>query len=214
MASENIPTVDTKLSLWMTQFAAVATVDPAEYGLTTDQADALAAAASDYRSRLVETRAAMNAARKATAAKNDARQHALDLFRSYGKSILTDPDVEPGAKAKLGMKVERSSPKPVVPPKDLSATGFSNHTVKLHWSRGENSKHVSFVIEAKVGGSKEWRVIGMTNRVRYTDKNRTPGIQVTYRVIAFRGEKRSGASNLTVVYSGLGIETLPLRQAA
>ena len=214
MPSDNMPTKELDLGVWVTNFAEVAVANATALGLTTTQTGQLTTFAGLYNTRLTDANTAKVAAKSAVVAKNSIRDVTINLFSGYAKSILASPDVVPELKSELGMNPEVTPKTPLSAPVDLSALAYSTGKNTLKWKRGVNSRTVIFVIEAKFGLSPNWVILGQTQRVTYNDFGRTPGEMITYRVYAERGGAQSDYSNQAVVYSVSEPETVFLKQAA
>jgi hypothetical protein len=102
----------------------------------------------------------------------------------------------------LGLNINESHSGGSAPfsPADLVATGTSDGTNSLKWSRSGNRQGTTYIIEAKFGDSNDWVMIDAVTRSNYKHVNQTPGVKVQYRVKAKRGEFVSGYTNTAVVY--------------
>jgi hypothetical protein len=85
-------------------------------------------------------------------------------------------------------------------PADLIATGTSDGTNSLKFSRSGNRQGTTFIIEAKLGDSNVWAMIDAITNSVYKHKNQAPGVKAQYRVKAKRGDTESGYSNTAMVY--------------
>ena len=52
----------------------------------------------------------------------------------------------------------------------------------------------------KTGESTTYTMVDVVTKTKYDHKNQTPGVKVSYRILAKRGEKLSGHSNIATVY--------------
>lgn len=214
MPSENKPTQDANLGVWLANFAEVAAANATDLGLTAPQIDQITDLAALYKTKLTAVNTAKNLYRSAVISKDEVRKEAADLMGFYAKSILANPGIAPELKGKLGMKVAPTPPTPVKTPVQLSALALSTGRNILKWKRGGNSKSVVYVVEAKFGLSPNWMMIGQTSSLKYIDLGRTPGEMITYRVRAERGGVASDTSNLAPVYTMSVPESVYLEQAA
>jgi hypothetical protein len=75
---------------------------------------------------------------------------------------------------------------PVVPqiPQELSATGYSNGVNMLRFSGNNGAGRVTYTIEAKIGDSPTYAMIGTSKSQRFKHINVTPGMPVLYRIRA------------------------------
>ena len=86
-------------------------------------------------------------------------------------------------------------------PTDLSATGFSNHTNRLTFKGNNKSGTVTYVIEAKIGDTAPFVLVGTTTNQKFTHENVTPGEYYLYHVRAQSGRNMTSQwSNEAVVY--------------
>ncbi len=91
----------------------------------------------------------------------------------------------------------------VVPeiPTDLRATGFSNHTNQLTFKGNNKAGTVTYVIEAKIGDTAPFVLVGTTTNQKFLHANVTPGEYYLYHVRAQSGRNIvSQWSNEAVVY--------------
>lgn len=214
MPSENKPTKDANLGVWLANFADVAAANATDLGLTAPQIDQITDLAALYKTKLTAVNTAKNLYRSAVISKDEVRKGASDLMGFYAKSILANPGIAPELKAKLGMKVAPTPPTPVCAPTDPWAMGLATGRNILKWKRGGNSKSVTYVVEAKFGLSPNWVMIGQTSSLKFIDRGRTPGEMITYRIRAERGGVSSEPSALAVVYTISVPESVFLEQAA
>jgi hypothetical protein len=86
-------------------------------------------------------------------------------------------------------------------PTNLSAAGTSNGVNKLRFTGNNRPSYVTYVIEARVGDSEDYVMIGTTRKQRFKHENVTPGVPIQYRI---RAQAARGVlspfSNEAVVY--------------
>ncbi len=85
-------------------------------------------------------------------------------------------------------------------PTELAAMGSSNNTNKLTFQGNNQSGSVTYVIEAIIGDTAPYVVVGTTRRQNWTHENVTTGQFFQDRVFAQAAKSRSEYSNLAVVY--------------
>ena len=102
----------------------------------------------------------------------------------------------------LGLNANESNAGGSAPtaPADLVATGTSDGTNHLKWSRNGNRQGTMFVIEGKAGDASTWTMVDAVTSASYKHINQTPGVKIQYRIKAKRGDLESGNSNTAVVY--------------
>jgi hypothetical protein len=86
-------------------------------------------------------------------------------------------------------------------PTELSATGFSNHTNRLTFKGNNRPGSVTYAIEAKIGDTAPFVLVGTSTNQGFTHEGVTPGEYYLYRVRAQSGRNiYSQWSNEAVVY--------------
>jgi hypothetical protein len=84
---------------------------------------------------------------------------------------------------------------------ELAATGFSNHTNRLTFRGNNRAGSVVYAVEAKIGDTAPFVLIGTTTNQGFTHEGVTPGEYYLYRVRAQSGRNiYSQWSNEAVVY--------------
>jgi hypothetical protein len=102
------PLRELDLESWATVFLAGISPVPASLDLTSGQITAYGAALADYSAKLATARDPATANKGATAAKNAAKAHLLDLSRSYLRIIEGVPGLSEQQRADLGMNPARN----------------------------------------------------------------------------------------------------------
>ena len=94
----------------------------------------------------------------------------------------------------------RSVVQPVTPT-DLVGIRFSDHTNQLTWRGNNPSGSVTYVIEAKIGDTAPYIIVGTCSAQKFKHLNVTPGEFYEYRVYAQTARQiRSEYSNVVVLY--------------
>ncbi len=214
MPNESIPSRDSEYSSWLANFATVAAAHAGALQLTPAQASDLAQLAADFAQALEEIQAARAAFKGKAANKRNAREASAELFRSIGRQIQANPDIDDALKADLGLQVARKPTSPLAPASHLAATVVSGTQARLVWDRNGNSDRTTFLIEAKIGDSSTWTLLAATTRTRYIHTFQTPGQQIVYRVVSQRGQTQSSPSNSAVVFPAIHPDAPQLPMAA
>ncbi len=98
----------------------------------------------------------------------------------------------------------RQMVKPKIP-FDLSAAGYSNGVNVLKYNSHNSPNTVGYLIEAKIGESDDYEIVGTSRNRSFKHTGVRPGVQIQYRV---RSQARRGGisewSNETVVYGNAG----------
>ncbi|CAN5330215.1 hypothetical protein BH10ACI1_BH10ACI1_03380 [soil metagenome] len=127
---------------------------------------------------------------------NNKKAAKIQGWLKLNENVLNSLIEQAGFNVDDGVKTSTAA----VSPTDLVATGTSDGTNRLKWSRNGNKQGTLFMIEAKIGDSNTWVLIDTVTNSKYEHKNQTPGVKIQYRVKAKRGESISTASNTAVVY--------------
>lgn len=214
MVTENIPDKDALFSQWVLNFSSVATANATILGLTSGETSMFNALANAFEDAYDESQAAKVTAKAKVGQKDSIRNSCEPIFRKAAKMIGANSNVTAELKGDLGLKVTPTPVSPIVPPAELSVTGYANGDNVLVWKRNGNSTTTMFMIEAKAGTAANWSLVDSTKRTRYTHAGQTPGVEVKYRVYSKRGEVNSSPSNQASVYDNTETSVLTLKQAA
>lgn len=214
MASENIPAKDSQYGPWIINFASVATANATVLNMTGGQVAGLTGLATAFETAMVDSNEARLNAKGKTATKRLVRTTSEEQFRAAARVITANPAISSALKSELGLNVSPSPVGPVLPVDDLSVKGFSNGDNKLVWKRATNAQGTVFQVQAKVGGTGPWVIVGTTTRIRFTHSGQTPGVAMLYRIVSERGGTLSSPSNEASVYAGEETQVFTLKQAA
>lgn len=105
--------------------------------------------------------------------------------------------------AEVGFDVPVFNPQTVIPntPTDLAAFGYSNGVNKLSFVGNNTPGSVTYVIEAKIGDTAPYVVVGTTRQQKWDHNGVTPGQFYQYRCRAQAARNVTSAwSNEAVVY--------------
>lgn len=214
MASDNVPVRDSVFGPWLLNFAAVAAAHSTELNLSNDQTTAMQEFADSFKTACIENTAAKAHAKGKAAAKRGIRRGSEDFFRGIAKVIAADRSIDTNLKAELGIKVSPSPLGVVVPVKDLAVNGFANGRNVLTWNRNGNADGTAFLIEVCHADSGTWSLMDVTSRCRYIHDDQTPGVQIQYRIISQRANKKSGPSNVAIIYAAPSLKSVAIKLAA
>ena len=147
----------------------------------------------------VEARAAaLEATQIALAAETDVLKLLSDL--KFGMRSVESP---PSDYTAIGFDIPAEVRSVVMPqtPTELAATGFSNHTNLLTFMGNNAAGSVTYVIEAKIGDTAPFVIVGTSTKQSFKHLGVTPGEYYLYhvRAQAARG-LTSDWSNEAVVY--------------
>lgn len=97
-------------------------------------------------------------------------------------------------------------------PGELSVKGFSNGVNSLRFAGNNGANSVRYIVEAKIGDSQQYAMVGVSKAQKFKHTGVTPGVFHQYRVRAEATRGRvSDWSNEAVVYGNAGT---PARTAA
>jgi hypothetical protein len=114
--SDYLPGKEADLLTWALNFSTLLTAAPAQYGLTANDAQTVAAAVQAFQSAY--TTASNPATRTPVAIedKNDAKEAMVDVLRGFAVLIKSNRAVADGEKVALGLGVADTEPTPVQAP--------------------------------------------------------------------------------------------------
>jgi len=175
-------------------------------GLSPDQVllfSTLLTAVADNLSAADAEQVALRAASIAATQKaQDMGRNALKLLQSlrYAMKSVDSPADEFDA---VGFDPPVRSRRVVEPerPDALAVEGFSNGVNKLSFNGNNTPNTVTYIIEAKIGDTPGYAIIGASKAQRFKHERVTPGLMYRYRVRAQAARGRvSDWSNEAVVY--------------
>ncbi|MCS6919428.1 MAG: hypothetical protein NZM28_06625 [Fimbriimonadales bacterium] len=104
MQWEYIPYNDEQAVAWMAQFLQVAASVAAQFGVDPNELTPLANAQADYAKAIQDARDALHAYRAAIRTKQDARRHAVALFRQMAQRMNHHPAMTNELRVQLGLR--------------------------------------------------------------------------------------------------------------
>jgi hypothetical protein len=197
-----IPTRDAEFQNFSNNFAKQAGLYQAELFLTVEQTAKLATSSTEFEGKYDAHLVAQNAAEAATGSKNESRKAFERNIRTIAGIIQANPDIPNSLREILELPVHDTTHSVVNPqtPEALQAYGTDEGVNHLDWKPGENKSGTMYVIEAKIGDELSFSMIDVVTKTKYDHKEQTPGVRISYRVRAKRGEKLSEHSNTATVY--------------
>jgi len=196
-----LPKSGSLFSAWGQNFKDVCFANQVTLNLTAPEFTSIEDAANNYTAAFDAAEVARLAYEGAVAAKRSAHEAATAIFQTFAMEFKANPDLTPELKASLGLKVNPTPSGPVQIPTNLTATPFTNGTIKLRWDRNGNAQNTLFKIQAMYQGETEWQIVDTITATRYTVQDAVLGQPVTFRIIASRGGTNSGASNAVGVFT-------------
>ena len=199
-----LPTKDSDLQFWATNFLKVATDNLAALGLVAADLTNVTSGKGSFDGAVTNNKTKQAEAKSAAENKKNARKKFEIDTRLLVRKIQANPAVASDLKKKLGITVKDANPSPTNPiaPKDLLANPNANGTNKLSWDRNSNPQGTIFLIEAQEKPGMPWVLVGTTTKSAFEHTKQTPGKSQYYRVRAQRTDVTSESSNEAVVYAG------------
>ena len=196
------PTGHGDFVLWLGNFVKVARDNQAALGLTIADIGELETVEQDMTDALTKQVAAQEAARAATSNLDTTRTSTNTTVGYRARTITINPNIPDSLKEQLGLNVtdKKRGTVPLNSPTGLIVEGASDGTNKLRWERNGNIPGTQFVIEARIGESKEFAFVAVTTKTTYSHRNQKPGVPAVYRLRATRSDELSGYSNEAVIY--------------
>lgn len=136
-------TSDADFANFARQFQTVATVNPADYGLTMGQLTDLNAAIQTFRTDLAAHIAAQASARTARQAKDDSRENLEQILRSYFRIVKASPGITDAKLSALGIPIADSSDAAPTATRPVGAVDTSErlrHTIDFRDEAAPNNK--------------------------------------------------------------------------
>ena len=216
MQNDYLPKPDAAFQLWLANFVSVAGGNVTALGITAADVTALSGAQATFSGNLGQVKTMQAAAKSAVSAKDGSRKTANAQVRSLVRKIQGNPAVTVALKNQLNIN-PRNTPKthtPPAQPTQLLATPDVSGVNRLNWNRNGNKPTTTFVIEAMSGAATAFEPIGTTTKTKFEHTGQTPGVKVTYRVVAERADMSSVPSLPASVYGAPTTVTLTLQKAA
>lgn len=202
-----LPSKDSDLQFWATNFLSVANANLASLGLVADDLKNVTTDKTSFDTAVTNNKTKQAEAKSAAESKKNARKKFETDTRFLVRKIQANPAVTSDLKKKLGITVKDSSPSPTNPvtPIDLLANPNANGTNKLSWDRNGNPQGTIFIIEAQEKPGMPWVLVGTTTKSTFDHTKQTPGKTQYYRIRAQRTDVTSEPSNEAVVYAEGGV---------
>jgi hypothetical protein len=193
-------------------FSTTATASPGTYSLLPADVLLINNAANGFIAARTDADAKEAAFRAAVQTKQAARQTLIDTVASSAARFYANPAIDDTELAAIGLQPRDTTRTPVTPKTPLEFTASPNvdGSVRLKWLRNGNPYGVTFVVEARQGGTGAWQSVSITRRQSLTLNGFEPGEYVEFRVFAKNGEEESTPSNVAVIYGPGGLAELTI----
>lgn len=108
MPSTFLPRQESKLDRWLENFSTQISAAPAQFGLSTSDAESIAVAVAEWHAAYMTARAPESRTVPAVSEKNRQKQIVVPLVRRYGGIIRANPDVDSTSQMALGLHPRRA----------------------------------------------------------------------------------------------------------
>lgn len=200
MASDYIPKSDLAFQDWTGNFISVANLNLVTLGLTSADMTPLQTDKSVLDASITDSESKSALAKAATTKKEVVRKATESKARALVKRIQAKADVPADLKRQLQITVPGSTPSaPPQVPLNLVANILSGGTYELSWKRNGNISSAIFIVEALYGTNPEFVQIGAVTKTTFICSGNPPGLKITFRIKAQKGDIFSPYSNHAVV---------------
>ena len=204
-----IPGPDTAAGAKFAQFRAGAVAHLVTLGYDIGDLDEIIAADVDFNTALANAEAKKAETRAAVAVKSEARVTSTEVIMEWVDRVKSNALATPEMLADFGIVPSAGGAAPVIPPVALSAIPSYQGTCTLTWSRTNNIKGTTFILEFSLDGE-NWEWLNSTTKTKFVDANATPGVPRFYRIRAQRAGETSAPGSWTNIYPAVGGDTLQI----
>ena len=199
--SNFIPTEDSKLALYLENFAQVCDGNSSTLLLTPAELTEIESKKNAFVVDLQNLEVAKAVQQAATTTKNTSRNTAVAMVRKYARDFKGNTNVSEALLAQLGV-ISPSTSGPVTTVTNLTVLGCSDGVNVVAFNRNGNSPATNFVIESASSVNGPWFLAGVVTKVKFAHEGNTPGEETFYRVTSIRAGVSSAATPVVVVYPG------------
>jgi hypothetical protein len=198
--TEKLP--DSTYATLLGVFAARCEQQQAELGLSPAELLEIQEAAASNREGLQNWLRVSGLARAAQILKQERQQAAKQVVSKYAKIFRANEAISDAVLSGLLLAPHNPArPKsPVNQVERLVATADGQGFVKLKWKPNGNQPRTQYLVEVRHGPSEPWTMLGLTTRTRFSHPA-LPGVYISFRVVAHRGERRGQASIPVTLWS-------------
>jgi len=212
MSGEIIPTKETAIPAWLTNFATVATANSTLLALPPNTVTDLNTLKTTLVTQQDTVKSTREAAKAATVAKNVTVKAIRAKITITNRNVQGNANATPAVKEALGLNPKYAPAMPVKPkrPEMLTASVTETGEGLLKWKSGGNQSGTTYEIFAKRGTETDFLMIGSSGKTTFTDHAVKPGIETFYQVRARRSDSYSPFSTYGVLYPKSGSVSNPL----
>jgi hypothetical protein len=214
--SSFLPAKNSKTVTWIENFARVANHHLDTLGIAKETIGELSNANAEFDADILRVETLKAELQAAVKARNAKRRVLIVQTARLNRFIQGREEVNDELKLKLGLNVRPARPAPVVPitPEQFSASGFSNGVNVLSWKRGANKPRTLYEIWYCEGIGGKWSLLATETKTRFVHQGVVPGVQIAYKVLARRADRRSEFSAVALVYGENASSAAALAKAA
>ena len=212
MSGEIIPTKETAIPAWLTNFATVATANSTLLALPPNTVTDLNTLKTTLVTQQDTVKSTREAAKAATVAKNVTVKAIKAKITLTNRNVQGNANVTPAVKEALGLNPKYAPAMPVKPkrPELLTASVTETGEGLLKWKPGGNKSGTTYEIFAKRGTETEYTMIGSSGKTAFSDTGVTPGEETFYQVRSRRSDSYSPFSTFAVLYPKTGTASVTL----
>ncbi len=212
MPDKIIPTKETEIPAWLTNFATVATANSTMLALPANTVTDITTLNSTLITQQNAVKATREAAKSAVVANNVTVKAIKAKITITNRNIQGNANATPAVKEALGLNPKYAPARPVKPkrPELLTATITATGEGLLKWKSGGNKSGTTYEIFAKRGTETDYTMIGSSGKTTFSDTAVTPGEETFYQVRSRRSDSYSPFSTFAVLYPKGGSATITL----
>jgi len=216
MSGEIIPTKETEIPEWLTNFASVATANSTMLALPPNTVTDINTLKTTLVTQQDAVKSTREAAKSAVVAKNVTLKAIRAKITITNRNVQGNANATPAVKEALGLNPKYAPAAPVKPIVLIKLSLTDNGDGLLKWKPGGNKSGTTYEVFAKRGTETEYAMIGSSGKTAFSDTSVTPGEQTFYQVRSRRSDSYSPFSTFAVLYpkGGTASVTLIMDKAA
>jgi hypothetical protein len=172
------------------------------YHVSGEEADRLCSLHEELAEAVQQVNSAKIAYKSAVQHKKDKKNQAVKEMRKVARMIHIYKDIPPAKLNLIGLSKHKTSQLLLIPkqPGKLIVSTKTPTSNLLVWDANGNKRHAMYVIEASIGDTRTFRLVGSTFATRWNHANQKAGVPIYYRIYAKRRSRKSSYSNIAGVY--------------
>jgi len=200
--ADYLPTSVGDLIIWVDNWMTVLTAHPTDFGLVAGDVTATGVKVTAFKTAVANVVALKDQLKAAVGVQDAKRADMESDLRSKGRVIIPSPTVTDANKQLAGYSIRDTTPTDIIPVAVVSVAvhGTSDGINHLSWDINGNKRGTDYNIEAQIGASTTWVMVGHTQKAKWDHEGQTPGVKVIYRIRSQRSSRISSPSNEAIVY--------------